>query len=634
MLPFLTAMLVRNERSRYLREVLDWHGKFGPILVLDDGSTDGSYELARAHPAVVECERLAGEPAWGLEAPKRRLLWERAASLAEWVLYSDADQLLSADPRNLCASTACNAWAFRLYDLWGDRSHYREDKFWRGHHHPRPWLFAPHRVPRDYQPQWSERGIHSGHAPFNFPILAGEAPESHYWLHLGYVKAADREAKLACYRAVGGQLTEFEKAHAESIADKRPTLRVLPSAKPLKILVGSVVRKRAEVLRAFLESLLWQEKPQGRPLELSYAFVSDYPQEDVGEQLLKEFVKRAGGTVLVPKTRPPADDFSDASDVTHQWTKSAMARVGEHKNRLLQLTLEGGYDALWLLDSDLILDRTVLASLLACQRAVVSAVYWTRWHNDPKIHAGPQVWLRPPYVLDLGPHYPEHEFRKQLAEDRDLVRVAGLGACTLIQRSVIEKGVGFSRPPAFPTGGLWDGEDRYFCEWARRLHVDLWADAWPDIFHVYHPSDAARIAEESGRLGAEHPKFPNIGHLVSLRLTNLEDRVGPEFVRCRLGSGKLLPELEAAVLQMQRGDTKIVRLHFPSSYPTVPTNHGPFSLAGQNRLVECALLDCKPFALAPVIEEEFYASNEGSVVKDATQLTPEQHTVFAAGKAE
>jgi hypothetical protein len=618
--PFCVALLVRNELGRYLKEVLDHHAQFGPLVVLDDNSDDGTYEVCHAHPAMLRCERrVALSHAWGAEAPARQQLWQLAADAADWHLVCDADQLLSDDPRPLTQSLDANAWAFPLYDLWNDREHYREDHYWRGHLHPRPWLFNPHRVPAGWQPQWSARGIHVGHFPSNFPLRCGVS--SLHWLHLAYVTPAHREEKLARYRSQYPQMTLPEQHHAESIGDKSPSLRVLPFAKPIKVLIGGPVRKNATILKAHLDSLAWQELP--KRVQVSYAFVDDYPAPDPGQQVLQDFIAQHKGTIF-KSGESRADDFTDQHPVTHQWSQSAMGRVGRLKHALMKACIEGQFDYLWLVDSDLLCDKTTLASLLGGGKLITSAVYWTRWNTDPKIHAGPQVWLKPPYQLSL-PHYPETDFRRELAVDRTMTRVGGLGACTLIHRQVIEKGINYEKPPGFPSGGLMDGEDRHFCEWARRMHVELWADPWPDIFHVYHPSDAEKIPLQTSILSMAHPQFANHGHLVSVKLTNLEDGIGPVHERCRIGDGKLLPELEQAILTMRRGDTKVVRTHFPSTFPTLTAPQGVVPLAGAIRLIQIELLDCKPFGLAPVVADEFHMSAEGPVM-DATTLSPQQLT--------
>lgn len=611
----MTALLVKDEAQRYLPEVLDHHARYGPLVILDDHSTDGTFELCQKHPAVIALERTWRAGMWGNESPSRQQLWNLAQLHGDWILVCDGDQLLMGDPRDLIKSTVVNSWAFVLYDGWEDRAHYRVDGLWNAHNGPRPWLFCPERVPVGYVPEWSLRGIHTGHAPINFPHRVGIAPKEYWWHHLGYIHAGDRQAKYQRYRSQSHQLSPGERLHAESIIQPA-TLRRFDQ--PVKLCIGGPVRKPVEVLKAHLETLAWQDIPQG--VEVTYCFVSDYPEPDPAETLLQEFVQQRGGVVLSPPQRTPVGDFNDQSPITHQWTPTAMNRVGEMKRHIFAWALEQGSELVWLVDSDLLLDRTTLTSLYADGRVVTSAVYWTVWNRNAEktIHAAPQVWLAPVYQLSRGPYYPEAEFRRKLS-NRELIPVGGLGACTLIHQSVIRKGVGFAKPANFPTGGLWDGEDRHFCEHARRLHVDLHADSWPDIFHVYHPDDVQWIPAMLERLGKVHPSAPQAGDLVNLNLKNLEDMTAVPW-RGVIGRNHLTIELEDAVLSMSRGETRTVRVNFPADYPED-------ALRGQSRLIQVALIDCKPFGLAPVLENEFHKSPMG-VVADATTFTPEQNELL------
>src|SRR5205807_7447923 len=129
-------------------------------------------------------------------------------------------------------------------------------------------------------------------------------------------------------------------------------LAVLPDAHEPLILVGTSVRKPAAVLAPYLASLAWQELPAR--VKLHYAFVDDGCERDA-RLLLDEFVQTHGGEVLrgVPGA---VGDFSDVHPHTHQWTPSAMRRVGANKNRLLSRALELHADAVWLVDADLICD--------------------------------------------------------------------------------------------------------------------------------------------------------------------------------------------------------------------------------------------------------------------------------------
>lgn len=385
------------------------------------------------------------------------------------------------------------------------------------------------------------------------------------------------------------------------------TLEKMPAYRDVIVVVGTSVRKPVEILRAHLDSLANQELPPR--VRLFPVFVPDFidgQQESL--TLLMRFVNERGGELIQGE---PADapDFYDGPGVdSHQWSPTAMARVGANKNKILQRALELKADHVFLCDTDLILDRTTIASLLACDKPIVTAPYWTKWSKQVSetqtIYSAPQVWLRHPYQLD-GRGMDESEFRQKLI-DREVTRVWGFGACTLIQRRVIEAGVNFAYLPDVSRDGMMAGEDRHFCINAERRHIDAYADGWPDIFHVYHADDVAKIPEMASRLGSSHPDRARVGDLVSLRLRALEplpagpgrfQQLPPWLERGRLGAIPLMPELEAAVLNLKRGEKRIVRIHPPIHYPL------PY-YRGRVRLIEVTLLDCKPNGYPPVVDEE------------------------------
>jgi glycosyltransferase involved in cell wall biosynthesis len=217
----ITAIVARNEADRYLDRVVRHHRQFGRVLVLDDHSTDDTAGVAERAGATVR-RRVSGQPMWGHEAPVRQELWDWAASEAEsdWVLICDADQLLMGDPRPLCTSWQVNTWCFKLYDCWDDEATHRADGYWRGFEYPRAWLFKPSAQPDDWTAEWGTRGIHVGHCPSNWVMVAGVAPDDIYWLHLGYLDADDRRAKYRQYRATWDHLSAFERAHAQSIVEE------------------------------------------------------------------------------------------------------------------------------------------------------------------------------------------------------------------------------------------------------------------------------------------------------------------------------------------------------------------------------------------------------------------------------
>lgn len=396
-----------------------------------------------------------------------------------------------------------------------------------------------------------------------------------------------------------------------------PQLTLLPDKRPTVIVVGTSVRKSVDVLRFYLQSLAAQELPPNT--SLLPIFVADGLVPDA-ETLLREWTAARGGEVLRGAPLSAMPDFTDVHPDSHQWSGSAMQRVGVAKDHILARARERNADYVWFCDADLICDTTTLASLLALNVSVATAVYWTRWSargtETRQIHAGPQVWLRHPYELS-GAGYTEPEFRERLAS-RQLTKVAGYGACTLLDRRALGAGVSFAYLSDVPTQGLMGGEDRHFCIRAQKLHLEAWADPWPDVFHIYHlPADLQRAPEYAERLSVPHSKRATLGDLVSVTIQALEPipwanggwtAIPAQKLRGRLGQLMLVPELEEALYTIVRGEHADVAVHFPVHYEV------PY-YQGKRRLMRVTLHDCKPFTVAPVLESEMLvgAQSRGAI---------------------
>jgi hypothetical protein len=284
-----------------------------------------------------------------------------------------------------------------------------------------------------------------------------------------------------------------------------------------------------------------------------------------------------------------------------------MQRVGQNKDLILAHARQIQADYVLFVDSDLILDRTTVASLLSAEKPITTAVYFTTWQkigsetaiNPPQ----PQVWLTHPYGL-AGRGMDEAEFRGKLT-NRELTRVWGFGACTLLNRPVIESGVSFAYLPDVSRDGMMAGEDRHFSLSCEQRHISAYADSWPDIFHLYREEDIGRIPEMLARLGESHPDLARTGDLISLRLRPLEplqvapgryQSLPPVSVRGRLGAIQIAPEIERAVESLKRGGQKVVKVKFP-------LHHGLPQLRGRSRLIEVTVIDVKPAGPHPSLED-------------------------------
>ena len=113
------------------------------------------------------------------------------------------------------------------------------------------------------------------------------------------------------------------------------------------------------------------------------------------------------------------------------------------------------------------------------------------------------------------------------------------------------------------------------------------------------------------------------GCLVSIVVRNLEvPSAPPQHLRGRIGDLGLLPQLEEALLRMKMGDSRLVRVVFPSHWPEV-------NLRNQTMTIHLSLLDTKPFGVAPVIDTELFVGSGRTI--DQTTLTVAQCEDVANG---
>ncbi len=219
--------MLKDEMHRFLPKALDiWNDFADFLIVVDDNSSDGTKEEAEDAGAFVVTAKNS-ENAWGSEAPTRKLLFETAWDFSEEgdiLFFLDGDMIPARNPRAMIDDDG-ETFAFPLYDLWNP-TQYRDDSYWKGHFHPRPWMLR--RTDEEGPWEWNDRGIHCGHFPLNLRLSKIRyAPEDFSLLHYAYVTPGLRKAKHAQYMSVRKQLSDFEWAHAETILFE-PTLRDLP----------------------------------------------------------------------------------------------------------------------------------------------------------------------------------------------------------------------------------------------------------------------------------------------------------------------------------------------------------------------------------------------------------------------
>ncbi|WP_438350063.1 glycosyltransferase family 2 protein [Paenibacillus sp. FA6] len=220
------TMVVKNESSRFLRQVLEEHRKYiDEAVIIDDGSSDTTIDLCR--------EVLEGIPVriihnivskFSNEIDLRKQQWEEVLkSNPDWILNLNADEMFeprfAQDIRPMLRNTEVDLICFRLYDFW-NKDHYREDLYWQAHFHYRPFLI---RYKPDFVFQWKETAQHCGRFPENIFALP-------YFLsglrlkHLGWSRPEYRLEKYLRYNALDPNAEFGWKEQYASILDEHPNL--------------------------------------------------------------------------------------------------------------------------------------------------------------------------------------------------------------------------------------------------------------------------------------------------------------------------------------------------------------------------------------------------------------------------
>lgn len=254
-----------------------------------------------------------------------------------------------------------------------------------------------------------------------------------------------------------------------------------------KVLVGSPICQDKEILTEFLISL---KELNLKNIEMGYCFVDDN-KESESTKLLIEFKKEMINVVLleVQKTNITSDY---CNEYTHNWNTDLINKVAYFKNEIINYFLKSTYEYLFFIDSDIVLNKEALQSLIEQDKDIISNIFWTKW--NPQSPEMPQVWVKDFYTFHderAGITLEDEEIKRQTEEFLNklkipgVYRVGGLGACTLIKREPLEKGINFNE---IYNISFW-GEDRAFCIRAAAYGYELFVDTHYPAYHIYRKSD-------------------------------------------------------------------------------------------------------------------------------------------------
>lgn len=264
------------------------------------------------------------------------------------------------------------------------------------------------------------------------------------------------------------------------------------NAHPIRILIGSPIRQKPDILEEFLQSI--QKLSTNNKLMLNYYFIDDNEDHQSSDLLLK-FKQENNGTTI---TTVSGKTKYVCNEDTHFWEEDLIWQVANFKNRIIEKAIQADYDYLFLIDSDIIIHPRTLEHLAGLNKDIIAEIFWTIW--EPGFPPLPQVWVSDQYNLY------EKSREENLTDSEILDRVqtflaklkkpgvyevGGLGACTLISKKALQAGVNFKEINNLSLVG----EDRHFCIRAVALGFKLYVDTQYPAYHIYRPSDLVKVKE-------------------------------------------------------------------------------------------------------------------------------------------
>lgn len=258
-----------------------------------------------------------------------------------------------------------------------------------------------------------------------------------------------------------------------------------------RVIIASPVRQDHLILSEFLDGLTKLER---EGLQVDCIFV-DNNSDPLSSKLLKDFTMQNSIKTII---KIDTGDQYVCNERTHHWSNELIWKVADFKNQIIIFAREKVYDYLFLVDSDLILHPKTLVHLISTEKDIISEVFWTKWFEKDMYL--PQVWLMDEYTffekgnnekLSLDEVTKKSVKFLEMLQKPGTYKVGGLGACTLITKKALQKGVSFSKIYNLS----FVGEDRHFCIRAAALGLEMYADTHYTPFHIYRNSDLPEAQE-------------------------------------------------------------------------------------------------------------------------------------------
>ena len=223
-----------------------------------------------------------------------------------------------------------------------------------------------------------------------------------------------------------------------------------------KILITAPVRQDPDIFAEYLKALDALEVPDGCEIERFFV-INDCP----------EVIPLLRDTDRWTTYKTECEYLKTHND--HIWTLDNMDNMARMRNMTIVHALENWCDYWWSVDSDVMVRPETLRILLQANKDIVSEIFWTRAPSG-------KYWCNA-WMEDQASGMPE-EWRKP-----GLYACGMTGACTLVKREVLDRGVNYSRIPNIRTA--LRGEDRHFCVRAACAGYQCWIDSHAPAEHLY-----------------------------------------------------------------------------------------------------------------------------------------------------
>ena len=216
-----------------------------------------------------------------------------------------------------------------------------------------------------------------------------------------------------------------------------------------KVLIAAPLRQDVDVFLEYQEALDKLIIPGGVTVD-RYFVVNDCP----------EVIPYIKGDYDVCDT---GDKYEKCVN-DHCWSQDNLDKMPQLRNMTIKRCLDGYYDYLFSIDTDVIVQPETLVTLLETGKSIVSEIFWTNgWCN---------AWM-----------YDQSGGMSQGWHEPGLYQVGMTGACTLMKEFVFRRGVNYSRIPNILN--VLRGEDRWFSIRAACAGVEMWLDTHYPATHLF-----------------------------------------------------------------------------------------------------------------------------------------------------